>query len=467
MRLPRVAPNTVRVRLSRRVTWRLRAAPLRRPLLLVAGFAALIALGTLALLLPVSARGPGADPLTALFTATSAVCVTGLVIVDTGTFWSPFGQVVIVLLMQVGGLGFMIGVTALRVLFGRRPNLRERLILQETGALTRLGGGRALILQTVAFALACEAVGALILWLRLAPRYGVGQGWWYAVFHAVSAFTNGSFDLFGGFRSLGEFKQDPTLLLTIAGLIMLGGLSVVTFSDLARARRWRGLSLDSKVVLLGTAILLVGGTALLLLTEWGNEASFGTLPAGHRVVNAAFHATAARTAGFATFDLAAADERSLFFMLGLMFLGGAPGSMAGGIKLTTAAVLIAAVVSTLRGRPEATLLQRRITMQQVGQALAVTLLSFLLVANVALAISLIEGGASRVPFLHLLFDVTSAFGTVGFSTGVPPQAEPGTKLLLAATMFIGRLGPVTVALALTARSREERYRLPAEAVRIG
>jgi trk system potassium uptake protein TrkH len=467
VRQPHGQHRPVRVRLSRRFAWRMRAAPVRRPLLLVLGFAALIAIGTLILLLPVSARGPGTDPLTALFTATSAVCVTGLVIVDTGTYWSPFGQVVIAALMQVGGLGFMIGVTALRVLFGRRPNLRERLVLQETGVLSRLGGGRALIVQTIAFALVCEAVGALLLWLRLAPRYGSVQGLWYAIFHAVSAFTNGSFDLFGGFRSLGDFRQDPALLLTIAALIALGGLSVVTVTDLGRARHWRRLSLDSKVVLLGTAILLVGGTVLLLLTEWGNESSFGTLPLGHRVVNALLHATAARTAGFATWDLATADERTLFFMLGLMFLGGAPGSMAGGIKLTTAAVLIAAVVSTLRGRPEATLLERRIAAPQVGQALAVTLLAFLLIANVALAISLIETGGPRVPFLHVLFDVTSAFGTVGFSTGLPPASSAATKLLLVATMFIGRLGPVTFALALTDRGREERYRLPVEPLRIG
>ncbi|MFN8511247.1 MAG: potassium transporter TrkG [Thermomicrobiales bacterium] len=467
MRLPLGAPRHIRVQLSRRFAWRLRAAPLRRPLLLVAGFALLIAIGTLALLLPFSARNTHSDPLTALFTATSAVCVTGMVVVDTGTYWSPFGQVVIAALMQVGGLGFMIGVTALRALFGRRPNLRERLVLQETGAITGLAGGRALILQTVALALACETIGALILWIRLTPRYGVGEGLWFAIFHAVSAFTNGSFDLFGSFRSLSDYQHDPALLLTIAALIALGGLSVVTMLDLARVRGWRRLTLDSKVVLLGTAILLVGGTALLLLTESGNDASFGTLPLVDRVVNALFHATASRTAGFATWDLARADERSLFFLLGLMFLGGAPGSMAGGIKLTTVAVLIAAVMSTLRGQPDATLLKRRIAGPQVGQALAVTLLAFLLIVNVALAISLIEGRRLGIPFLHVLFDVTSAFGTVGFSTGLPPQAHAATKLLLVAMMFVGRLGPVTVALALTARRSDERYRLPVEPMRIG
>jgi trk system potassium uptake protein TrkH len=185
------------------------------------------------------------------------------------------------------------------------------------------------------------------------------------------------------------------------------------------------------------------------------------------VDNALFHATASRTAGFATWDLAAADERTLFFMLGLMFLGGAPGSMAGGIKLTTAAVLLAAVVSTLRGRQEASLLGRRIAGPQIGQALAVTLLALLLIVNMTLVIGLIEGGRLSIPFLNMLFDVTSAFGTVGFSSGLPPVSSAATKLLLVATMFIGRLGPVTFALALTARGREERYKLPVEPVRIG
>lgn len=467
VRLPQRPPEPLRVRLRRKVRWRLRAAPLRRPLLLVVGFAALILCGTLALMLPISARGAAADPLTALFTATSAVCVTGMVVVDTGDHWSPFGQVVIAILMQIGGLGFVIGVTALRLLFGRHPNLRDRLALQETGLLARLGDGRALIVQTLAFVFACEAIGAVLLWLRLAPRFGPWQGLWYAIFHAISAFTNGSFDLFGGFRSLGDYQRDPLLLLTIAALIALGGISVVTVADFGRVRRWRRLTLDSKVILLGTGVLIVGGAAMLLLTEWGSATSFGSLPLGHRIVNALFHATAARTAGFATWDLATADERSLFFLIGLMFIGGAPGSMAGGIKITTAVALLAAVAGTLRGRPDATLLGRRIAGPQIGQALAVTLLAFLLIVNVALVISLIEGERLQAPFLRLLFDVTSAFGTVGFSTGTPVQASPLSKLLFVATMFIGRLGPVTVAFALAERGRDDRYRLPAEPLRIG
>ncbi len=443
-----------------------RAAPLPPAARLVLGFLGLIGLGTLALLLPFSARGGGFDPLTTLFTATSAVCVTGLVVVDTADHWAPFGQAVILALMQLGGLGFVIGVTALALFSGGRMSLRQRVALRESGSALRLGGQGGLIRRTVLLTLACEAVGALLLWLRFGPRFGWGHGLWLAVFHAVSAFTNGSFDLFGGFRSLADFGGDPVVLLTIAALIGGGGLSVIVFEDLRRHRRWRRLSLDSKLVLLGGPLLLLGGAALLFAVERQNPATLGGQPLWRQLLNALFHSAAARTAGFTTWDFARTDDRSLFFLLGLMFVGGAPGSMAGGIKLTTAGVLVAAVWGTLRGRPEVALLGRRLPTGQPGQAFAVAVLALALIANVALAISLLEG-PGRHPFLSLLFEVTSAFGTVGTSVGIAPHLPVGGKLLLILTMFVGRLGPVTVGLALTARADAVHYRLPSEPVRIG
>lgn len=213
----------------------------------------------------------------------------------------------------------------------------------------------------------------------------MGYGLWLALFHAVSAFTNGSFNLFGEYRSLSSFRADPVVLLTVAGLIITGGLSLLVAADMHQARRWRRLTLDSKLVLIGTAVLLLAGTVVVMVSERQNGASIADLPARVQFLNAFFHSAAARTAGFTTWNFGESDDRTLFFLLGLMFVGGAPGSMAGGIKITTAAVLLAAVWSTLRGRSETTLLDRRLVMHQAQQALAKALLAMALVANIALA----------------------------------------------------------------------------------
>jgi trk system potassium uptake protein TrkH len=473
IRVPRWAPTPLRLRLKR-ARRSLQLRPTRRPVLLVLGFAVLILAGTALLLLPISARNGAPAPLAALFTATSAVCVTGLVVVDTHDYWTPFGQTVIAILMQFGGLGFVIGVATIRLLLGQRPSLRDRLLLQETGAITLLGGQQALIVRAVAITFGAEALGALLLWTRFAPQYGPWQGLWYALFHAIAAFTNGSFDLFGGFRSVAPFRADPLVLLTLAGLIIVGGLSVVTLTDLWQHRPWRShrggwrrLSVDSKAVLFGTALLLGGGTALLLITEWGNPATLAGVSPWQRLLDAFFHATAARTAGFAAWDLSQARQSTLFMLCGLMFIGGAPGSMAGGIKITTLAALLAAIWGSLRGQSEPTLFARRIPPRLIGQALAVTALALALVVNVALLISVREGERLGASFTAILYEVTSAFGTVGSSTGLPPRFGAFSQCCLIAMMFIGRLGPVTVALILTERGREERHRYPSESLRIG
>jgi trk system potassium uptake protein TrkH len=441
---------------------------LRPQLSLVLGFAGLIVLGTIALLLPSSSHAGRTDVVTAFFTSTSAVCVTGLSVVDTGNYWTPLGQAVLMVLMQLGGLGFVVGATILHLIRRSTLSFQEREAAQEAGYTVRLGGQSGLIRRAVALALLAEAAGALILWIRFAPRLGLGRGLWFAAFHSVSAFTNGSFDLFGDSRSLTDFRTDPVVLLTVAGLIITGGLSLVVVEDVFRSRSWRRLALDSKLVLSGTVLLLVGGTLLIMLTEWGNPVSLERLSFPYKLLNSFFQAAASRTAGFSTWDLSHSDERTLFFMLGLMFVGGAPGSMAGGIKLTTAGVLLLTVWSTLRGRPQVTAFRRAVGRRQISQALAVSFLALALVANVSLAISLIDGARlESTPFLHVVFDVTSAFGTVGFSTGLPGQVSGLSRILLALTMFVGRLGPVTLALTLTARYREPRYRLPSEPLRIG
>jgi len=434
---------------------------------LAAGFGALILVGTILLLLPMSTRAGHTGVVVALFTSTSAVCVTGLTVVDTGSYWSAVGQVIILILMQLGGLGFMVGATVLVLVLRRRMSLQQRIILQETGSATHLGSGNEIIVRTVLFTLACELAGAVVLSIRWIPRYGPVQGGWLAIFHAVSAYTNGSFDLFAPNRSLRDFQDDPVVLLPIAALIIIGGLSFITIQDVYQVRHWRGLGVDSKVVLTGTIVLLIGGMLLILLTEHDNPASLAGRPLPVQLLDAFFHASAARTAGFSTWAISASDPRSLFVLLSLMFVGGAPGSMAGGIKITTAGAILAGVWSTLRGRPEATLMKRRLPPGQLEQALAVAVLGVLLIFGATLAISGIEGTHLSTPFFDLIFDVTSAFGTVGLSTGVTANLSTGSKLLIALVMFVGRLGPVTFVTALAERQRMLPYRLPTEAIRIG
>jgi Trk-type K+ transport system membrane component len=259
-----------RARLSRR-------GALRPQLAVVLGFVALMLLGTLALLLPASSHGGRTDVVTAFFTATSAVCVTGLQVVDTGTYWTPFGQAVLMILMQLGGLGFVVGATVLHLIRRSTLSFQERAAAQEAGYTVQLGGHGGLVQRAVLLALLAEAAGMIILWTRVAPRVGTARGLWFAAFLSVSAFTNGSFDLFGDSRSLADYRTDPVLLLTIAGLIITGGLSLIVVEDVRRARSWRRLALDSKLVLSGTVVLLAAGTLFILVVERGNSSSLAGL----------------------------------------------------------------------------------------------------------------------------------------------------------------------------------------------
>ena len=438
--------------------------PARAPALLALGFLATIAVGTLLLSLPVANREGTVTPfVTALFTATSAVCVTGLVVVDTKTFWSPFGQAVILLLIQVGGLGFMTSSTLLLLLIGRRVSLRERILLREAYGATPLGGILRLTRQVAFATLLFESLGALILFLRFGMEFSPDWALWMAVFHSVSAFNNAGFDIIGDFRSLIGYSQDPVVALTIAVLIILGGISFTVMVDVARERSFRSLLLDTKVVLVTTAALLAAGTVALLLTEYGNPATLGPMDPLAKLVNAFFMAVTPRTAGFTTLDVPQMTQGALLLTVALMYIGGASGSTAGGIKVNTFGVLTAAVVSSMRGRNTATVFGRELPQDHVYRALTVALLALGLVFGVTVVLALIE------PFglPQLLFEATSAFGTVGLTTGITPDLSVEGKLLIAATMYVGRLGPLTVALALAQREKAIRYRYPEGRLKIG
>ncbi len=461
VRIARVRPEEIVLEQRRRAR-----RPIPAPIVLIGGFAALIAVGTILLVLPpMSEAGTWTSPVDALFTATSAVCVTGLVVLDTATHWSLPGEVVILALIQLGGLGIATSSTLLLILaMGRRTGLRDRLLVQESTGAPTLGSVLPLLRRIAAFTLLVQACGAAILFVsRLAAGDGPLQAAWWGIFHAGAAFNNAGFDVTGGFRSLTGSAEDPVVLGTIGALIVLGGLGYAIVADVVVRRRWGRLALETKMVLAGTAILLVGGAAFFSLVEWGNPATLGALPPPARLLNAAFLSVTPRTAGFNSVDTGSLLVPSLFVVMGLMFVGGASGSTAGGIKVGTLGVLLVAIVSVGRGEPSAAVFGRRIPHGIVYRSLAVALLGAVVVFGGALALEL----ASDVDFVAVLFETFSAFGTVGLSTGITPGLPDPALVILVVVMFIGRLGPLVFVLALAGRARPVAHRPASETLRIG
>ena len=435
------------------------------PIMLVYGFAGVIILGTILLMFPISSKGGQfTSPVDTLFTAASAVCVTGLVVKDTGTYWSSFGQGVILVLIQIGGLGFMTSATLLLLLLGRRIGIKERWLIGQSLGTGRLGGMVKLVRRVVVFTVIIEAIGAAILYVHLSVVSPTGTAAWRAVFTAVSAFNNAGFDIFGQFRSLTGFQTDTLVLLTTAVLIILGGISFIVVADIIRMRRFGRLSVDSKIVLVTTLGLLVLGTAVILITEYSNAATLGPLAVPNKLLNAFFQAVTPRTAGFSSIDIGSMAAYTQFFTILLMFVGGAAGSTAGGIKVNTFGLLVATIWSTIRGKEHAGVFGREFANQQIHRALALVMLSLSLIFVVVFILTITDKGFG---FLRLLFETVSAFGTVGLSTGITPDLSVAGRLIITAVMFIGRLGPLILVLALTQRQQPSEYRYPQAEVRIG
>jgi trk system potassium uptake protein TrkH len=435
------------------------------PLLLVYGFAGVISLGMILLMLPVASKsGQFTSPVNALFTSASAVCVTGLAVVDTGTYWSSFGQGVILVLIQVGGLGFMTSATLLLLLLGRRIGLRERWLIGQSLGLEKVGGMVNLVRRIAVFTLIVEVIGAAIFYIRFSVGNPAGTAGWRAIFQAVSAFNNCGLDLFGNFRSLLDYRTDTVVILTTAALIIIGGISFVVVADIVKVRRFGRLSLDSKIVLITTLGLLVGGTVVILLTEYSNAATLGPLATPYKILNAFFHAVTPRTAGFSSINIGSMAAYSQFFTILLMFVGGAAGSTAGGVKVNTVGMLIATIWSSIRGKEHAGAFGREFLSQQVNRALALVMLSLTLIVIVVLVLTITDKGFT---FLQLLFETVSAFGTVGLSTGITPELSVAGRFIITAMMFIGRLGPLILALSLAQRQQPSTYRYPHDEVRIG
>lgn len=447
----------------------LKKIELTPPQILVIGFAAIILAGSALLSLPIaSATGEPLSFLNAFFTATSATCVTGLVVVDTGTSFTLFGQIVIILLIQVGGLGFMTMGTLFAFALKKRISLKERLVLQEAMNQGSMEGIVRLIRKVIQYSLTIEAAGALIFSIRWSFDLGPAQGIYYGIWHAVSFFNNAGFDLFGPvtgkFSSLTAYADDPVINIVSMGLIILGGLGFVVISDLLDYRKSRRrLSLHSKVVLSATGILIAVGAVVIFVFEFTNAKTLGTLSWQGKIWAALFQSVTPRTAGANTIDLAGMRQATQFFMILLMFIGASPGSTGGGIKTTTFTTLIGAMIAMIRGKEDIVLFHFRLGKDRILKAITLTMIALFLVIFVAMVLSTTE----EHPFLMILFEVTSAFGTVGLTMGLTTDLTDFGKIMIALMMFAGRLGPLTLAYALGPKAEKELYRYPEGKITIG
>ena len=431
--------------------------------ILVLGFAGIILGGALLLMTPLASRdGSNLGFIDALFTATSAVCVTGLVVVDTGTYFSVFGQMVVLALIQVGGLGVMTVATLVAVLSGKKINLKERLLIQEATNQLDLAGVVRLTLYIIRATLFIELLGGTILAVRWFQDFGT-QGIYFGYWHAVSAFCNAGFDLFGEFRSITGYVNDFTVNSAIAALIVVGGIGFPVVADLWNCRQSHRFSLHTKIVLVTTLALIILGACFIFVAEYSNEKTLGALPLEGKVLASGFQSITTRTAGYNTLDIGALREGTLFAMVFLMFIGASPSSMGGGVKTTTAAILFISLVGSITGKRDPQAFERQIPQQTVYKAFTIVTISVMLISLVTLAMSFTE----QVPLFSLLFEVTSAFGTVGLSTGITPKLSDCGKVLITLTMFAGRVGTLTLLMALALRPRKERLKYPEGKIIIG
>lgn len=455
------------IRLPRRRYARMHWKPVQ---VLVVGFAALIFGGALLLTLPISTRsGHSVGFYDALFTATSAVCVTGLSVVETGQTFSTFGQIVLMLLIQMGGLGFMTVTSLIFLIMGRRITLKDRLVIQEAMNENRLSGLVKLMRWVLLTTFTVECAGAIVLSTRFVPDYGLAQGLFFGMFHAVSAFCNAGFDVLGAGTSLMPYANDWVVNFTIMTLITCGGLGYSVIHDLIIHRGVRGLSLHSRVVIVTTAALTLGGTAMFAILEWDNPATLadGSKNAADKLVAALFQSVTTRTAGFATIDQAGMHATSKLVTTIMMFIGASPASTGGGVKTTTVAVLVALVVSQVRGRRQVLINRRALPHTLVLRATSVFLIMLIMVllSTVVLSFTMRD----EQPFDEVLFETTSAIATVGLSCNLTPRLNFVSRIVVIFMMFAGRVGPLSLTMAL---ARQQLYlqdpvRYPEDRLMIG
>ncbi|WP_084764774.1 TrkH family potassium uptake protein [Megamonas funiformis] len=440
--------------------WLLMLSPYQ---VLVFSFLGLILVGAFLLMLPIASNdGSSLSFIDALFTATSAVCVTGLIVVDTGQYFSIFGQLVIIMLIQIGGFGVMTITTIFAVIMGKKIQLRSRLIVQESLNRVTVGGIVKLIKLLVKTTLCIEFIGGVLLAFVLYPDYGV-KGIYMAFWHSISAFCNAGFDIFGG-TNIFHYNNNPLFCLVIAFLIILGGIGYGVTVEVKAKHKWQDFSLHTKIVLVTTLILLTVGTVVIFCLEYNNPNTIGDWNLGHKLLGAFFLSTTSRTAGYTLLDTGALHGVTLFFIIILMFLGASPGSTAGGIKTTTIAIIFATVTSLIRDKDEVVLFKRRIEHDLIVKALAIFYIAAALVVLGTMCLCVTED----FPFIRILFEVTSAMATVGLSTGITADLTVYGKYLLILIMLIGRVGVLTFLMAISMRNRRKvKIGYPSERIGVG
>ncbi len=433
---------------------------------IAAGFLGIILAGTLLLMLPISsAEGSAADFLTALFTATSATCVTGLVVVDTYAGWSVFGKAVLLILIQIGGLGFMTIGVFVAVLMKKNIGLKERGILQESMNTLQIGGIVRLVKKITIGTFAIEGIGALLLSIRFIPQMGWATGICNGIFHSISAFCNAGFDLMGreeAYSSLVSYSGDFLVNITVMLLIVIGGIGFLVWDDLQKKKfRFKEYLLHTKIVLVVTFFLIFGGAFFIYLFE--KDSLMADMGIGETVLTSLFASVTARTAGFNTIDVGGMSTSSKLMTIVLMFVGGSPGSTAGGIKTTTFAVMLIFVWANLRNSHGSNIFVRRLEEEEIRKASIVVTINLLLAVTAAIIVC----GIQSLPMEDVLLEVFSAIGTVGMSTGITRELNAVSQSIIILLMYCGRIGSMTFALSFTERKRVAPVQLPAEKIIIG
>lgn len=431
--------------------------------ILALGFLIVIIIGAIILSLPISSRaGEPTNFLDAIFTSTSAVCVTGLITLDTSTHWSVFGQTVIITLIEIGGLGFMSFGVLISLILGKKITLRERLVMQEAMNTYSIQGLVKMVKYVLIFTMSVQFFGALLLSTQFVPEYGIGRGIFYSIFHSISAFCNAGFDLFG--TSLVGYSSNSVVILVISALIIIGGLGFTVLLEIYEFKGMKKLSLHSKLVLITTAILVFGGAILMLIFEYNNVDTIANMNIKDKLLNSFFASVTPRTAGFNSISTSGMTLASKFLTIILMFIGGSPGSTAGGLKTVTFGILVLTVICVIKGREDTEVFGRRFTKEIVYKSFTLLFIGVSLVIFSTMILSYTEVGVS---FIDLLYETTSAFGTVGITLGLTPNLSSIGKVLIMLMMYFGRVGPLTVMLALTRKRKKSGYKYPEGKILIG